>query len=140
MLFVIAGSVSTIATSPASSAWARAAGSLNGTITVPSSVSSGTPRSSSTSSPASSSSTSDSSRWPWYLPSNMTTFSRPVATRATRIASVLAWVAELVYCHFGRPNRRPSSSDTTIASSTGSMYWLPRAIASLTARTSGSGA
>ena len=74
------------------------------------------------------------------MPSNIRTRSRPVATRATRIASVFAWVAELVYCHFGSPNRRPSSSDTTIASSTGSRNWFPRAIRSLTARTSGSGA
>ena len=103
MLLVIAGSVSTTATSRRSSARASAAGSLNGTRTVPSTVSSGTPRSSMTTSPVSSSSTSASSRWPWYLPSNMTTFSRPVATRATRMASVFAWVAELVYCHLGRP-------------------------------------
>ena len=103
MLLVIAGSVSTTATSRRSSARASAAGSLNGTRTVPSTVSSGTPRSSMTTSPVSSSSTSASSRWPWYLPSNMTTFSRPVATRATRMASVFACVAELVYCHLGRP-------------------------------------
>ena len=41
---------------------------------------------------------------------------------------MFACVAELVYCHFGSPNRRPSSSDTTIASSAGSRNWLPRAI------------
>ena len=41
MLFVIAGSVSTIAMSRRSSARARAAGSLNGTRTVPSTVSAG---------------------------------------------------------------------------------------------------
>ena len=53
---------------------------------------------------------------------------------------MFACVAELVYCHFGRPNRRASSSDTTIASSIGSRNWLPRAMRSVTARTSGSGA
>ena len=140
MLFVIAGSVSTIATSRRSSARSSAATSLNGTMTVPSTVSAGTPRSSGTSRPSASSSTRASSKWPWYLPSNMSTRSRPVTTRATRIASVLACVAALVYCHFGSPNRRPSSSETTMASSVGRRNWLPRATCSLTARTSGSGA
>ncbi len=140
MLLVIAGSVSTIAMSRRSRTRARATRSLYGTTTVPFTVSAGMPRSSGTSVPSSSSQTSASSKWPWYLPSNITTLSRPVATRATRIASVLACVAELVYCHIGRPYRRPSSSDTMIESSTGSMNWFPRAIRSLTARTSGSGA
>ena len=51
------------------------------------------------------------------------------------MASVLAWVADSVYCHFGSPKRRASSSETMIASSFGSRNWLPRAIRSLTART-----
>ena len=140
MLLVIAGSESTIAMSRRSRTRARAAGSLNGTRTVPLTVSAGMPTSSGTSVPSSSSQTNASSKWPWYLPSNITTLSRPVATRATRMASVFAWVAELVYCHIGSPYRRPSSSDTTIESSTGSMNWFPRATRSETARTSGSGA
>ena len=62
--------------------------------------------------PSSSSSTSAWSKCPWYLPSNISTLSRPVITRATRITSVLACDADSVYCHFGRRYRRASSSDT----------------------------
>ena len=60
--------------------------------------------------------------------------------RATRIASVLAWVADSVNCHFGRPNRRCSSRATQIESSLGSRNWLPAAIRFATASTTGSGA
>ena len=102
-LFVRAGSVRTSATRRPSSARPSAARSLNGTTTVPSVTSRGSPRSSGTSDPSGPISTSVSSRCPWYLPSKTRTASRPVATRATRIASVFAWVAESVYCHFGRP-------------------------------------
>ena len=53
---------------------------------------------------------------------------------------MLACVADSVYCHFGSPYRRRSSSETTIASSVGNRNWLPSAMRSLTARTTGSGA
>ena len=77
---------------------------------------------------------------PKYLPSNRSTLSRPVTTRATRIASVLACEADSVNCHNGSAYRRVSSSATTIASSVGSRNWFPFAMRSATARTTGSGA
>ena len=43
-------------------------------------------------------------------------------------------------CHFGRPNRAASSSATQSESSVGSRNWLPAAMRSATARTTGSGA
>ena len=43
------------------------------------------------------------SRWPWYLPSNITTTSRPVNSRASRRTSTFAAVAERVNCHLGMP-------------------------------------
>ena len=81
-----------------------------------------------------------SSPWPWYLPSNMSTVSRPVAWRASRIASTFAVVAESVNCHCGRPQRRASSAATQSASSVGSWNCAPRAACSATARVTGSGA
>ena len=67
-LFVIAGSVITIATSRGSRAARRASGSLNCTIFVLEVTSRGRPPSSGHESP-SCRSTSASSKWPWYLPS-----------------------------------------------------------------------
>ena len=92
----------TIATSRVSRAARTASRSLKGTITVLEVASRGRPASSGTSSP-STSWTRVSSKCPWYFPSKKSTFSRPVATRATRIASVFACVADRVNCHFGRP-------------------------------------
>ena len=43
-----------------------------------------------------------SSWWPWYPPSTFTILSRPVTPRATRIASMVASVPELVNRHIGR--------------------------------------
>jgi hypothetical protein len=67
----------------------------------------------------------------------MTITPRPVAKRASRIASMLAVVAERVNCQRGSPNLRPISSATQRESSTGSMNCTPRvaraAIASVTA-------
>ena len=128
-LFVIVGSVITMATSRGSRALRRASASLNCTIFVLEVTSRGSPPSSGTSFP-SWRSTSASSKWPWYFPSKNRTLSRPVNVREMRIASVFACVALSVNCHFGSPYRRPSSSATHGASSFGSMNWAPRRHAS----------
>ena len=97
-----AGSVSTSATSPGSSARSRASASLNGTTRASPVTDRGRPAiSGTTSSPSNTTSVVSSS--PWYLPSKTTTTSRPVIARATRITSVFAWVADSVNCHLGRP-------------------------------------
>ena len=138
-LLVIAGSSRTTATSRGSSARATASRSLNGTTLVCSVTSGGSPSSSGTSRP-SSRVTRAWSKWPWYLPSNSRTLGRAVATRATRMSSVLACDADNVNCHFGKRHRRASSSATQIESSTGSRNWLPALIRRETASTTGSGA
>ena len=65
--------------------------------------------------------------------------SRPVTARASRIASVFAWLADKVNCQNGSPQRRASSSATTIESSVGSMNCGPAATRFCTARTTGAG-
>src|ERR1019366_4511534 len=60
-----------------------------------------------------------------YLPSKISTADRPVATRASRRASVFAPEAESVNCHWGRPNCSVSKRQTSIASAVGSRKWLP---------------
>ncbi len=100
--FVIAGSVSTSATSPGARARSKAATSLNPITRVRPAIPLGKPSYSGTTSPSSSTTSVVSSR-PWYFPSNSRTMSRPVAWRASRITSVFAWVAESVNCHFGSP-------------------------------------
>ena len=136
MLLVIAGSVSTIATSRRSSARASAAGSLNGTRTVPSTVSCGH-----------AALLDDDLAGLVELDQRLVevavvlavehaaTFSRPVAPG--RRGSPRCWRGSPSSCTATSAGRSAgaSSSDTTIASSTGSRNWLPRAIRSLTART-----
>ena len=50
-------------------------------------------------------------------------------------ASIVASVPELANRHSGRPNRRASSSATTVAFSVGCAKWVPRATWACTAAT-----
>ena len=55
----------------------------------------------------------------------MTTVSRFVRARAILMASIVDSEPELVKRHFGSPQRRASSSPTTIASSVGAAKCVP---------------
>ena len=136
-VLVTAASARTQATSPRASSRSTASRSLYCTRRTCRVASTGTPRPSGATLPASSS-PSSSSAWPWYLPSNISTTLRPVAARATRIASVFAWVAESVNCQDGSPKRRASSIATSTPSSVGSRNCDPAATRSVTARTTAS--
>ncbi len=58
-----------------------------------------------------------------------------MAARASRIASVLAWVADRVNCHCGTGYRRASSSATSTEASVGSRNCVDRAACAATAAT-----
>ena len=74
--------------------------------------------------------------WPWYEPSILTMSSRPVAARATRMASIVASVPELANRTCSRPNRRHSSSANATVTSVVAAKCVPlgaaRSIASTT--------
>ncbi len=65
----------------------------------------------------------------------MQTTSRPVAARATRMASMVASVPELAKRSASRPKRRQISSPQATASSVVTAKWVPRAAASAIAST-----
>ena len=132
-VLVIAASVNTHATSSRASPFSTASRSLYGTIRTWRVESRSMPRPSGATVPPSTVA-SNSSAWPWYLPSNITTPSRPVAARAIRSASVLAGVADNVNCHNGIPNRSASRPATSAASRVGSRNCGPVAVRSATAR------
>ena len=65
----------------------------------------------------------------------MTTSSRPVWARASRIASIVDSEPEFVKRHLGRPQRRASSSATMTLSSVTAAKCVPCGMRSVTART-----
>ena len=65
----------------------------------------------------------------------MQTTSRPVAARATRIASIVASVPELANRSISRLNRRQISSPKATADSVVTAKWVPRLAASWIAST-----
>ncbi len=145
-MFIIAGSISIPAISPGFSASTRATASRspNGTITVSAVSASGIAGPVGTvfgrdSGPASSSvgytENCTWSWWPWYEPSTLMIFWRPVAARMRWTAFIVASVPELPNRQRGSPNRRWSSSATTIVSGTGCAKCVPSATRSETVRT-----
>ena len=73
--------------------------------------------------------------WPWYDPSILQTTSRPVAARATRMASMVASVPELAKRSISSPKRRQISSPHSTASSVVTAKCVPRPAASAIAST-----
>ena len=71
--------------------------------------------------------------WPWYVPSILTITSLPVAPRARWTASIVDSVPEFVKRQCGRPQRRLSSSATTIEPSVGAAKCVPSSMRALTA-------
>ena len=59
--------------------------------------------------------------------------SSPLTARARWIASIVDSVPEFVKRQWGRPQRRRSSSATTIEPSVGAAKWVPTSICALTA-------
>ena len=67
------------------------------------------------------------SAWPWYPPSNLTTRSRPVAARASRIADMAASVPEFTSRTCATPDTcATSSSASSVSASVGAPKLLPR--------------
>ena len=65
----------------------------------------------------------------------MTTSSRPLWARASRMASIVDSEPEFVKRHLGMPQRLASSSATATLSSVTAAKWVPSGMRSVTART-----
>ena len=79
--------------------------------------------------------TCTASWWPWYDPSTLMRWVRPVTARIRWIAAIVDSVPEFVKRHSGRPKRRASSAATGMMSGVGWAKWVPCVTRSVTART-----
>jgi hypothetical protein len=144
-MFIITGSMirQAISSPRSASSAPSASASLKGTTALHASMPAGMPRpigmgsGTGPSFSASGMTENITASWcPWYEPSILATTSRPVAPRASRTASMVASVPELVKRTRSRRKRRQSSSAIPTVSSVDTAKCVPRlatrAIASAT--------
>ena len=135
-MFIITGSrIRQAISSPRSASSAsNAAASLNGTTSVYLAVSAGMPADIGvvelmsrlpTASALGSTENITASWCPWYEPSILTRTSRPVAARATRMASMVASVPELANRTLSSSKRRQISSASATVVGVGAAKWVP---------------
>ena len=145
-MFIITGSrIRQAISSPRSaSSCSKASASLNGTTSVYLAVSAGMPADIGvvelmsrlpTASALGSTENITASWCPWYEPSILTMTSRPVAARATRMASIVASVPELANRTLSSSKRRQISSASSTVVGVGAAKCVPWVTAWVTAST-----